>query len=211
MFSLNRQLADKCAGVQHFFRCEDVQGLYKQHKSVGAPIVADLENKPWGLCEYTVRDPDGYELRFTGPEQYERPKTATDSLPSHIAIEKRTPTLADACALHKSVGWAEDRERLGPALERSILCITARDLRDQDRRSVGMVRVVGDGKSFTIYDVIVHKDYQGQRIGSAMIEAALTELRKIAKKGSFVGLFTMKPAFYERLGFVNGGGMHLPL
>jgi uncharacterized glyoxalase superfamily protein PhnB len=211
MFSLNRDLAPRCAGAQHFFRVEDVQSWYDQHKSAGATIVQDIENKPWGLREYTVRDPDGYELRFAGPEKYEKPATATDALPAHIVIEKRTPTLIDACALHKSVGWPEDPERLGPAIERSVFCITARDMRDPDGKSMGMVRVVGDGKSFTMWDVIVHKDFQGQRIGSAMMEMALEELRKIAKPGSFIGLFTMKPGFYERLGFRDGGGMHLPL
>lgn len=211
MFSLNRELAEKCAGVQHFFRCEDVQGLYKQHKSAGAPIVSDLENKPWGLCEYTVRDPDGYELRFTGPEKYERPKTATESLPPHIVIEMRPPTVQSAGDLADSVAWPKDAQRMGAAIQRSTFCITARDTRDPSGKIVGMLRVVGDGKDFMIWDVMVQKEYQSQRIGSAMVEAALGELRKVAKKGSFVGLFTMKPEFYERLGFVNGGGMLLTL
>jgi uncharacterized glyoxalase superfamily protein PhnB len=211
MFSLNKVLAARCAGAQHFFRVDDVQSWYDRHKSAGATIVQDLENKPWGLREYTVRDPDGYELRFAGPEKYVRPPTATGELPAHIAIENRSPTLADACALHKSVGWPEDSERLGSAIERSVFCITARDSRDPDGKSVGMVRVVGDGKIFTIWDVIVHTDYQGQRIGSAMMEMALQELRKIARPGSFIGLFTMKSGFYERVGFKNSGGMHLAL
>ena len=78
MFSLNKVLAPRCAGAQHFFRVEDVQSWYDRHKSAGAMIVHDIENKPWGSREYTVRDPDGYELRFAGPEKYERPTTATD-------------------------------------------------------------------------------------------------------------------------------------
>jgi predicted N-acetyltransferase YhbS len=53
--------------------------------------------------------------------------------------------------------------------------------------------------------------YQGQRIGSAMMEAAMAELRKVGRSGAFVGLFTGKPGFYERLGFRLDGGMHTTL
>ena len=43
------------------------------------------------------------------------------------------------------------------------------------------------------------------------MEQAVAELRKIGPKGAFVGLFTPKPEFYERLGFQKDIGMHIAL
>jgi ribosomal protein S18 acetylase RimI-like enzyme len=211
MFSKNPELAQQPKGNQHFFRVENVRELYEKHKSIGAPIVQDLSNKPWGLSEYVVRDPDGYELRFAGGQIYERPKTASDFLPAHIKIEVRTPSVDDARRLMRSVNWGDDAETTAASLERTLISITASDTREQPPTTIGMTRVVGDGKHYSIWDVIVHPDYQSQKIGSAMMETALTELRKIAKKGAFVGLFAAKPGFYEKLGFVRGCGMHIAL
>jgi ribosomal protein S18 acetylase RimI-like enzyme/uncharacterized glyoxalase superfamily protein PhnB len=211
MFSLRPQLAAKVAGLQHFFRVQNVRALYDRHKSQNAPIIHDLENKPWGLSEYVIRDPDGYELRFAGGEIYERPKTATESLPSHIKIELRTPTVDDARMLFRSVNWGDDEPTTAASFKNTLICLTALDTRDNPPRTIGMTRVVGDGKHYTIWDVVVHPDYQGQKIGTALMESALTELRKTAKKGAFVGLFAAKPGFYEKLGFTKGCGMHIAL
>ena len=108
MFSLNPKLAARCAGHQHFFRVDDVKALFEKHKSAGVPIIEDLANKPWGLSEYKVLDPDGYELRFTGAEQYERPATATQSLPPHIRVEVGSIASEDARRLFRSVQWEDD-------------------------------------------------------------------------------------------------------
>jgi N-acetylglutamate synthase-like GNAT family acetyltransferase/uncharacterized glyoxalase superfamily protein PhnB len=211
MFSLNPALAERSKGNQHFFRVQNVRELYDRHQSVGAPIIHDLENKPWGLSEYVIRDPDGYELRFAGGEIFERPKTATESMPAHIKIQRKLTSLEDALMLFRSVNWGDDREKTEASLKQSLICLTASDTRENPPKTVGMTRVVGDGKHYTIWDVVVHPDYQGQKIGTALMETALAELRKVAKKGAFVGLFAAKPGFYEKLGFTRGCGMHIAL
>src|SRR6185436_16421082 len=144
---------------------------------------------------------NGYHLRFCGPLAYERPKSATDVLPPHIRIEKRTPEFADFLRLDRAVGWAEAKEHLAESLARSLFCITATDTRSG--QLVGALRVCGDGLYYTIWSVMVLPEVQGQKIGSAIMEMALAELRKIGPKGAFVGLFTGRPAFYERLGFIQ--------
>jgi len=208
MFSLRPALAEQCAGHEHFFRVDDVKAMFERHKTAGAPMVEELVNKPWGMSEYKVRDPDGYHLRFAGAEIYERPASAAESLPPHIRIDLAAPTHEDARRLFRSVNW-EDDPRVEAAIPRSVFSVTAADTRNE--KIVGMVRVVGDGKAFTLWDVVVDKDYQGQRIGSAMLERAIAELKKIARPGTFIGLFTHKPAFYERHGFQLRGGMSRPL
>ena len=65
-----------------------------------------------------------------------------------------------------------------------------------------MVRVVGDGARFVyIQDVMVRPEYQGQKIGRALMETMMSHLRANYPKGASVALFTGKPAFYERFGF----------
>lgn len=75
-----------------------------------------------------------------------------------------------------------------------------------------MARATGDGKSFMIWDVIVYPSHQGQKIGAAMVQRVLDELRRSgAPPGAFVGLFTGRPGFYETLGFTKDLGMHRAL
>ncbi|MFO0769047.1 MAG: GNAT family N-acetyltransferase [Nitrospiraceae bacterium] len=55
---------------------------------------------------------------------------------------------------------------------------------------------------FSIWDVAVVPDWQGQRIGSTMMHEALEMIRE-ASPGAIVHLFTYKHGFYERLGFAK--------
>jgi len=96
MFNQMPELQKHIEGHQHMFRVDDIRTLYEQHKANGAPIVQELANKPWGMSEYVVRDPNGYHLRFGGVEIFEKKKTATDVLPAHIRIESRAPTIEQA-------------------------------------------------------------------------------------------------------------------
>jgi GNAT superfamily N-acetyltransferase len=210
MFSLNPAHAERASGLMQLFRVDDVQGLYTLHRSRSLDIISPLENKPWGLAEYSLRDPDGYVLRFAGSE-LRAGRAATNNMPPHYQIEVSTPTLDDYERLHAAVDWAKpgDAAVLPAALERSTFCVIATDTRIN--QVVAMLRVVGDGKAFTIWDVMVDKAHQGQCIGTEMMNCAIAHLRTIASPGTFVGLFSQKPAFYERLGFTMGGGLHLPL
>src|SRR3954451_6080577 len=117
------------------------------------------------MSEYVVRDPNGYHLRFGGAEIYQRKSTATDVMPPHVAIEKRTPTIQEYVRLSESVGWNKDAASMGDALERALFCVLAIDTRDG--QVIGMTRVSGDRRGYTIWDVIVAPTYQGQKIGSA--------------------------------------------
>lgn len=42
----------------------DVDALYEEHRRRGAKIIMELETQPWSFREYTVEDPNGYQLRF---------------------------------------------------------------------------------------------------------------------------------------------------
>ena len=74
MFHLDPELAKHVEGHQHYFHVKGVGDLYARHQQNGVEIISPLERKPWGMREYTVRDPNGYHLRFgenCGPNQAE--------------------------------------------------------------------------------------------------------------------------------------------
>ena len=210
-FGLSAARAEHAPGTQFFLFVDDVERLHALHRGNAAEIISPIENKPWGLREYTVRDPWGYELRFAGAEKFERPPDARDSLPPNIRILERMPTVEEYIAVVSSVNWSHNAEFLPAALRKSAYGAVAVDeSQPGNPKTVGMLRMIGDGAlSFCIQDVAVMPSHQNQRIGTALIETAIQWLRTSAPGGAFVGLFTTKPGFYERLGFLKDIGMHL--
>jgi GNAT superfamily N-acetyltransferase/predicted enzyme related to lactoylglutathione lyase len=199
MFCLQPDLAGKVAGHQHQFFTDAIDELHDCHARAGAPIISPIENKPWGVREYTVLDPNGYHLRFGGPPKYERPAGALETLPASIRIEPRLPTWDEYRDLHLAAGWGETKT-VPAVLARSWFGCVAID--GETDATVGMTRVMHDSHAwYSIWDVVVRPEYQAKRVGTAMMETALSHLRQHAGPGALVFLFTHKPQFYERLGF----------
>ena len=48
----------------HWIFCEDVDASHEEFSSRGANIVDPLEEKPWGLRQFTVKDLDGNIFYF---------------------------------------------------------------------------------------------------------------------------------------------------
>jgi GNAT superfamily N-acetyltransferase len=208
MFCQQRELAAQVEGHQHFFHCDDVDGMYARHQANEAPIIEEIENKPWGMREYVVRDINGYHLRFAGPATYQRRPTARETMPPTIRLVERMATLDEFVMLTKAVGWNHNQANMQQALDNSLFGVVAIDTAGGGEKVVGMLRLIGDSaRFFYVQDVMVLPEYQNQKIGSAMMEAVMAWLRQNAQSGTFVGLFTGKPAFYERYGFESGGGM----
>ena len=136
--------------------------------------------------------------------------TALEALPPYVRIDAGVPDYDTCAALCASVDWAVDEPATRAALANTLAGVVAVDTRTG--QTIGMARATGDGKAFMIWDVIVRPRHQGQKIGAAMMHRILDELRRSgAPKGAFVGLFTGRPGFYERVGFRKHGGMHLAL
>jgi hypothetical protein len=83
--------------------------------AAGAPIIEPIENKPWNVREYTVRDCNGHHRRF-GPTTYERPVNRTGALPAHIRIDASVPGYDTYVSLFHSVDWSIDEASMRPAL-----------------------------------------------------------------------------------------------
>ncbi len=201
MFNQMPHIAANIEGHQHHFFTDDVNSLHDRHQRAGAPIIEPIGNKPWGLREYTVRDPNGYHLRFGGPSTYEKPATALETIPDFVRVEPRLPTDAEYAEIARSVNWTKTADNCKP-LRASLFGAVAMDARTN--QAVGMARVIEDAYAwYSIWDVAVHPDYQSKRIGTAMLESLLARLREVAPKGSAVHLFTFSHSFYARLGFVT--------
>ncbi len=208
MFNQQPKIAANIEGHEHHYWADEIDALYAMHQAKGAPIISPIGNKPWNIREYTVRDPNGYHLRFSGPLSYERPATATETIPAYIEIQQRRLTFEEFLAVQQAVGWdkSEESYEIVKTAFASFLAIDTRD-----GRPVGMTRVMLDSLGwYSIWDVAVAPAYQSQKIGTAMIETAVKYLRE-RSPGAFVYLFTMKPGFYAKLGFHQDGCTMLKL
>lgn len=197
MFSVLPELVGRVEGHGHWFDVEDVNGLYAQHLERGAKIVSPIEDKPWGRREYTVRDINGYHLRFAGDPSY-TPR-GTGVFPPGVQIVRRMPTVEE----HERVAGSSFYKDGTPSgiLDRTWKAVVATD---SNGEAIGTTRIMYDAPGwFSIWDVAVLPDWQGRRIGTAMMEAALDIVHE-ESPGAFVYLFTFKHGFYERLGFSKG-------
>jgi lactoylglutathione lyase len=54
--------------VEIVLETPDLDALYERVRRSGYPLAAAMQDRPWGLRDFRVADPDGYYLRITTPE-----------------------------------------------------------------------------------------------------------------------------------------------
>jgi GNAT superfamily N-acetyltransferase len=202
MFCLQPALAAQIEGHQHYFFVSGIDGLYNRHRVNSVQVVSPLEEKPWGLREYTVRDPNGYHLRFGEPITARVSSAPAKKLPGDVRLVERLPTVAEYEMLVRAVGWGRHANLVAaPAvLENTVFSVMA----VEGNRVVGMARVIGDrATAFYVQDVMVLPDRQRQGIGTALMEAVMSFFRRETPRQSSIGLFTGRnlAGFYGRHGF----------
>ena len=52
-------------GVEIVLEVDDVDGWHDRVAASGHPILEPLRDRPWGLRDFRISDPDGYYLRIT--------------------------------------------------------------------------------------------------------------------------------------------------
>ena len=116
-------------------------------------------------------------------------------LPAEVQIVRRMPTAEE----HERVAGSafyKDGIPTGILERTESHCCT-----DQAGEVIGTTRIMYDAPGwFSIWDVAVLPEWQGRRIGSAMMDAA-SEMVRDESPGAFLYLFTFKHGFYERSGF----------
>jgi GNAT superfamily N-acetyltransferase len=122
---------------------------------------------------------------------------------------EQLPSAEDYNRLRASVGWkTHNLAVVTAALPNSLYGVCAYIGEDL----VGMARVIGDGGlAFYIQDVVVLPEYQGQGVGTQLMNAVMGYIRAHAVENSVVGLMSAlgKEAFYTRYGFKTRPSQHL--
>lgn len=103
-----------------------------------------------------------------------------------------------------AVGWARRPVRkVRKAIQNSFLVISMWEERGNRRRLIGFSRATSDHAfNATIWDVVVHPDYQGKGLGKTLMKQLIKKLR--SEDISNVTLFADPHVvdFYRNLGFV---------
>jgi GNAT superfamily N-acetyltransferase/uncharacterized glyoxalase superfamily protein PhnB len=208
----------KGGGGSVWIRLQRIESLYRLHQQRNAEIVEPLENKPWGMAQYTVREINGHYLCFAGIVEEREKSVAT--MPSTIRIVGRIPGVKEYQRLQVSVGWGKDvveattdaalaaaDARTEQVLAAAIHGVVAEDVTGE---VVGCALLLGDGVGYYyVKDVMVHRNWQGRRIGTALMQELVSWLEKNARPGALVGLFTREglEPFYKQFGFASGFAM----
>lgn len=208
-FSQNPQLAAVSEGHSLWIRVRQIEALYGRHQANRAEIVSSLEDKPWGMAEYTVREINGYRVRFAAPVSDRVP--SAESLPSTVRMVLRVPTAAEFRGLVSAVGWGATSNDavVEELLSAAIFAVVAED--SATSTAVGCALLLGDHASFFyVKDVMVHPDWQGKRVGTALMQELTRWVETHAPDNALVGLYTGEDLapFYRQFGFTRAFGMH---
>jgi GNAT superfamily N-acetyltransferase len=104
-----------------------------------------------------------------------------------------------------AVGWSRrPLRKVKKAIEHSFLVVSMWQVRGNKRRLIGFARATSDyAFNATIWDVVVHPEFQGKGLGKALMKYVLKKLR--SEEISNVTLFADPHVvdFYRSLGFVS--------
>ncbi len=108
----------------------------------------------------------------------------------------------DYLKLRESVGWINfSKEQAQEAINNSLYTVIAID----NKQTVGMGRLVGDGMYGMIVDLVVEPNYQKQGIGSKIVDMLMNFVEKKTPIGGRCSIQLIaekgKEAFYEERGF----------
>jgi uncharacterized glyoxalase superfamily protein PhnB len=82
---------------------DDVDAYYESIRATGAEVLETPANKPWGMREMLVRDPNQHILRFGHGIPMSVPKLEIERVPLTIPLEKRLAALLEDLCAHKQM------------------------------------------------------------------------------------------------------------
>jgi len=208
-FSQNPELASVSKGNAIFIRVRHLETLYHFHQNKNVDIVEPLENKPWGMAGYKVREINGYFLIFAGALVSDR-EQSTLEFPQAIRIVARTPSAKEYLNLVSAVGWRKytNDAMVEKVLSAPVFAVVAED--SVHNEVVGCALLLSDHVSFYyVKDVMIHPDWQNKRVGSALMKELTCWLDSNVHDNAFIGLFTPEnlAPFYQQFGFTPAFGM----
>ena len=207
-FHKDEERAASSKGNIIWIRVQRIGLLYEIHQKKNADIIEPLQAASYGFSRYIIRDINGYMIHFAGP--YEERETSDAELPGNIQIVARMPTEDEARELSSSIGWpaSSNPGNDNPAPLPVVFAVVAENT--SNKAIVGSALLLGDQRSFYyVKDVMVHPDWQGKRIGTALMKKINNWIDRNAANHSLVGLFakeTLEP-FYQQFGFAQAFAM----
>ncbi|OGY79042.1 MAG: hypothetical protein A3B74_04125 [Candidatus Kerfeldbacteria bacterium RIFCSPHIGHO2_02_FULL_42_14] len=117
-----------------------------------------------------------------------------------FSVDKDVVSAKEAIKLYLALKWGNeskyDENKMKQALESTTMVISARD---RAGKLVGLTRVLSDGVIHTsVADIAVHPEYQGQGIGTQMMELVK---KQYGHTGIFVDAFKENEKFFMECGY----------
>lgn len=120
-----------------------------------------------------------------------------------IRYSKEKISVDDFNYLNEKVGWGK-RENIvvKEALDNTLYSITVYD----DKKVIGYGRIIGDKTIFLyIQDIIVIPEYQGNKIGTEIMNLLLKKINEYKKINpeirTYIGPSLGRESFYKKFGF----------
>ena len=116
-----------------------------------------------------------------------------------LVVKYTLPNNKEFTRLFESVEWERTPSRINLNRKHSTFAASLYF----NNEIVGMGRVCGDGSYFTIYDIVVHKDYQKLGFGSIILTEIIDWYKSIKDEDTYLylGASKGKEKFYEKFGF----------
>ena len=122
-----------------------------------------------------------------------------------INIKENIRNVEEFNLLYDDVGWgAYDENITQKALDNTFYSVSVYD----DNKIVGYGRIIGDTICFLyIQDIMVKPEYQGNKIGTMIMNKLLEKIAEIKQENSdlrvYLGASKNREEFYEKFGFIK--------
>ena len=122
-----------------------------------------------------------------------------------INIKENIRNVEEFNLLYDDVGWgAYDENITQKALDNTFYSVSVYD----DNKIVGYGRIIGDTICFLyIQDIIVKPEYQGNKIGTMIMNKLLEKINEIKQENPdlrvYLGASKNREEFYEKFGFIK--------
>jgi len=116
-----------------------------------------------------------------------------------LVVKYTLPNNKEFTRLFESVEWERTPSRINLNRKHSTFAVSLYF----NNEIVGMGIVCGDGSYFTIYDIVMHKDYQKLGFGSIILTEIIDWYKSIKDDDTYLylGASKGKEKFYEKFGF----------
>lgn len=128
-----------------------------------------------------------------------------------IRIDENKISVNDFNYLTDKVGWGTRNEKVvEEALNNTLYSVSIYN----DNKIIGYGRIIGDKTIFLyIQDIMVIPEYQGQKVGTKIMNALLAKIDEYKKVNpnirTYLGASEGKEKFYEKFGFKTRSSVDL--